>query len=72
MVDCRVPTLADIAPLGNDSIFQGLTVDQGRQLLHDESEQTALEHGDGIIPAVRFKCGRSRACHAETAVGYVR
>ena len=25
--------------------------------MHDESEQTELEHGDGIIPAVRIKCG---------------
>jgi hypothetical protein len=33
---------------------------QRRHLLHDESAQTAVERGDGLIPAVRVKTGGQR------------
>ena len=54
------PTLTDIAPLAGDAVFRVLKDEQRRQLLHDESAQTAVERGDGLIPAVRVKTGGQR------------
>ena len=41
-------------------MFRVLKDEQRRQLLHDESAQTAVERGDGLIPAVRVKTGGQR------------
>ena len=49
------PTLTDVAPLAGDALFRVLKDEQRRQLLHDESAQTAVERGDGLIPAVRVR-----------------
>ena len=54
------PTLTDVAPLVVDAVFRGLKDEQRGQLLHDESAQTAVERGDGLIPAVRVKTGGQR------------
>ena len=59
------PTLADISPLREDSLFLRMGDEQLRQLLHDESEQTPVERGDGIIPAVRIKSGGARLASLE-------
>jgi hypothetical protein len=44
-----------VAPLAGDALFRVLKDEQRRQLLHDESAQTAVERGDGLIPAVRVR-----------------
>ncbi len=49
------PTLARLDCLAEDQLFAGLGETRRRELLHDESEQTAVERGDGHIPAIRFK-----------------
>ena len=59
------PTLADLGPLLSDPMFQVLDTEQRRQLLHDESAQTAVERGDGQIPAVRVKSGGARLASLE-------
>ena len=54
------PTLARLDCLAEDQLFAGLSEARRRELLHDESEQTAVERGDGHIPAIRFKQPRGR------------
>jgi len=54
------PTLTSVAPLAGDVLFRVLRDEQRRQLLHDESAQTAVERGDRLIPAVRVKTGGQR------------
>ena len=54
------PTLTDVVSLASDAVFRVLRDEQRRQLLHDESAQTAVERGDGLIPAVRVKTGGQR------------
>ena len=60
MVAGRISTLASVAPLSGDALFRTLGTEQRRRLLHDESAQTAVERGDGLIPAVRVKSGGQR------------
>ena len=47
---------ADI--LADDSLFLVLDEELRRALLADESTQTAVERGDGILPAIRVKRAR--------------
>jgi hypothetical protein len=54
------PTLTDVAPLAGDALFRVLRDEQRRQLLHDDSAQTAVERGNGLIPAVWVKTGGQR------------
>ena len=49
------PTIMEADILAGDSLFLGLDGEQQRALLSDESIQTAVERGDGILPAVRVK-----------------
>ena len=49
------PTVMEADILVGDSLFLGLDGEQQRALLSDESTQTAVERGDGILPAIRVK-----------------
>jgi hypothetical protein len=44
--------------LAGDSLFLSLGGELHRALLADESTQTAVERGDGILPAIRVKRAR--------------
>jgi hypothetical protein len=52
------PTIMEADILAGDSLFLGLDGEQQRALLSDESIQTAVERGDGILPAIRVKRAR--------------
>ena len=52
------PTIMEADILAGDSVFLGLDGEQQRALLSDESIQTAVERGDGILPAIRVKRAR--------------
>ena len=54
------PTLASIEMLRQDPLFTNLGTDLMEQLLADDSEQTAVERGDGFMPAVRIKRSAGR------------
>jgi hypothetical protein len=41
--------------LAGDALFLGLGEELRRALLADESRQTAVERGDGALPAIRVK-----------------
>ena len=49
------PTIMEADILVGDSLFLGLDGEQQRALLSDESTQTAVKRGDGILPAIRVK-----------------
>ena len=49
------PTLASLEGLEVDGLFAMRSAEQRRALLEDQTAQTALERGDGLMPAVRFK-----------------
>ena len=52
------PTIMEADILAGDPLFLGLDGELQRVLLADESAQTAVERGDGILPAVRVKRAR--------------
>jgi hypothetical protein len=52
------PTMMDASILTADSHSLGLDRGLQRALLSDESTQTAVERGDGILPAIRVKRAR--------------
>ena len=54
------PTLASIAMLHRDPLFASLDRVKMEQLWVDDSEQTAVERSDGIMPAVRVKHAAGR------------
>ena len=51
------PTLASIEMWRRDQLFTNLGVDLMEQLLADNSEQTAIERGDGFMPAATASGG---------------
>ncbi len=52
------PTIMEADILAGDSLFLSLDGELLRALLADESTQTAVERGDGILPAIRVKRAR--------------
>ena len=48
------PTIMDVQVLAADPLFSSLAAGQLERLLDDQSAQTAVERGDGILPAVRI------------------
>ena len=54
------PTLASLDGLAEDQLFASLETRVQQQLLDDESAQTAVERGDGHLPAIRVKQARGR------------
>ncbi len=54
------PTLASLASLAGDDLFSRLPIDRQRELLEDQSPQTPVERGDGLMPAVRVKHAAGR------------
>ena len=52
------PTIMEADILADDSLFLVLDEELRRALLADESMQTAVERGDGILPAIRVKRAR--------------
>jgi hypothetical protein len=50
-----LPTIMDVQILAGDALFLGLGEELRRALLADESRQTAVERGDGTLPAIRVK-----------------
>ena len=49
------PTIMDVQVLAADPLFSSLAAGQRERLLDDQSAQTAVERGDGILPAVRIR-----------------
>ena len=49
------PTIMDVQVLAADPLFASLEAGQRERLLDDQSAQTAVERGDGILPAVRIR-----------------
>ena len=54
------PTLASLASLAGDDLFSRLPIERQRELLEDQSQQTPVERGDGLMPAVRVKHAAGR------------
>jgi hypothetical protein len=54
------PTIMDIAILAEDPLFARLEPGLRRCLLDDQSAQTAVERGDGILPAIQVKRARGK------------
>ena len=52
------PTIMEVDIPASDSLFLSLEGELHRALLADESTQTAVERGDGILPAIRVKRAR--------------
>ena len=48
------PTIMDVQVLAADPLLSSLAAGQRERLLDDQSAQTAVERGDGILPAVRI------------------
>ena len=59
------PTMTDVSILTADSHFLALDGELQRALLSDESAQTAVERGDGILPAIRVKRARGALATVE-------
>ena len=51
------PTIMDLGVLSRDPMFTALPEGLRHQLLDDQSAQTAVERGDGILPAISVKRG---------------
>jgi hypothetical protein len=54
------PTLASLASLAGDDLFSRLPIERQRELLEDQSQQTPVERGDGLMPAVHVKHAAGR------------
>ncbi len=54
------PTLASLASLAEDDLFLRLPIKRRQGLLEDQSQQTPVERGDGLVPAVRVKRAAGR------------
>ncbi len=52
---CWLPDQAGIKMLRQDPLFASLGGDLMEQLLADDSDQTVVVRGDGLMPAVRTK-----------------
>jgi hypothetical protein len=48
-----------ISMLSDEALFSSLASSQRRGLLEDESPHTAMERGDGILPAIQVKKARA-------------
>lgn len=54
------PTIMDLGVLARDPMFTALPEGLRHQLLDDQSAQTAVERGDGILPAISVKGAQGR------------
>ncbi len=52
------PTLVDISVLAEDPLFGGIDPGLRRCMLDDQSAQTAVKRGDGVLPAIQIKRAR--------------